>query len=159
MAANSHGRQLNTRPSYVYGNTARTLDVKKALSEAPTGEPLRAAKSENRKAHKMNMSFVYVLFLLGSMMITGYSLMTYIKLQTAITTKADSIATCETRLNNLTLANDDEYSKMINTVDLDAIRTVAIEKLGMVIPTSNQKITYTRENSDYVRQVNDIKLK
>ncbi len=86
----------------------------------------------------------------------GYALVGYLKLQADITRTVENISYLETTLNNLTLANDDEYSKMINAVDFDEIRRVAIEELGMVYASEDQIITYTRENSDYVRQLNDL---
>ena len=45
---------------------------------------------------------------------------------------------------------------MVNAVDLEEVRRVAVEELGMVYADSSQVITYTRENSDYVRQLKDI---
>ncbi|MCR5279757.1 MAG: cell division protein FtsL [Lachnospiraceae bacterium] len=143
------------KKTYVYGSAARNIDVKRALEEAPTGEPLRTLRGEQKKQHKMHMGFVYVLFLVGCVAITGYALFSYLKLQSEISTLSNNISVHETMLNNLTLANDDEYSKMINAVDFDEIRKTAIE-MGMVYASEDQIITYTRENSDYVRQTNDL---
>ncbi len=56
----------------------------------------------------------------------------------------------------MTLANDDEYSKIVNAVDYDYIRQVAIEELGMVYASEDQIVSYTRENSDYVRQLTGL---
>lgn len=155
MAQNSHGRQYN-RNSYVYGNTARNIDVRKAIEEKPTGSPLREIKGERLRSSKMHMSIMYVAFLISAMLVTGYALVSYLGLQSDIANLNENIATYETRLNNLTLANDDEYSKMIETVNLDEIRTIAISELGMVYPNEDQIVSYVRENSDYVRQVNEL---
>ncbi len=141
---------------YVYGSAARNIDVRQALDEAPTGEPLRTLRGEQKKEHKMHMGFVYVLFLIACVTVTGYGLFTYLRLQSEITTLSNNISVHETQLNNLTLANEDEYSKMINAVDFDQIRKIAIEELGMVYASEDQIITYTRENSDYVRQTNGL---
>ncbi|MCR4728786.1 MAG: cell division protein FtsL [Lachnospiraceae bacterium] len=150
------GRQFNNRTPYMYGNAARNIDVRKAIEEAPTGEPLRTLRGERKKAHKMHMGFVYVLFLAVAVVVMGYALISYLKLQSEITSLSDSISVHQTALNNLTLANDDEYSKMVNAVDFDEIKRIAIEELGMVYASEDQIIAYTRENSDYVRQINDL---
>lgn len=144
------------RNSYVYGNTARNIDVLRAIEEAPTGEPLRTLRGEQKKAHKMHVGFLYAFFLVAAIAVTGYGLISYLRLQSEITTLANNVSVRETQLNNLTLANEDEYSKMINAVDFDEIRRVAIEELGMVYASEDQIISYTRENSDYVRQMNDL---
>ena len=144
------------RSSYVYGNTARNIDVRRAIEEAPTGEPLRTLRGERKKAHKMHVGFLYALVLIAAITITGYGLISYLRLQSEITTLANNVSVHETQLNNLTLANEDEYSKMVNAVDFDEIRRVAIEELGMVYASEDQIISYTRENSDYVRQMNDL---
>ncbi len=156
MATVRQGRQFNTKASYVYGNTVRNIDVRRAIEEAPTGEPLRTLRGEQKKAHKMHMGFVYVLFLMAAVTVMGYALISYLKLQSDIAGLSDNISYYETKLNNLTLANDDEYSKMINAVDFDEIRRIAIEELGMVYASEDQIISYVRENSDYVRQINDL---
>ena len=155
MADNRHGRQQN-KGAYVYGNTARRLDVQKAIEEKPTGEPLRIIRGNRRLERKMTVSFPYVLFLMLAMCTLGVSLVKYLEVQSDITCLSENISTYEARLNNLTLANDDEYSKMINATDLEEIREIAINELGMVYASEDQIITYTRENSDYVRQLNDL---
>lgn len=141
--------------TYVYGSAARNIDVRRAIEEAPTGEPLRTIRGEQKKEHKMHMGFIYVLFLVGCVTVTGYALFSYLRLQSEISLLTNRISAHETQLNNLTLANEDEYSKMINAIDYDEIRTKAIE-MGMVYPSEDQIITYTRENSDYVRQTNNL---
>ncbi len=140
---------------YIYGTAARNIDVKRALEEAPTGEPLRTLKGQRKKEHKMHMGFLYVFFLSACVTVMGYALFGYLRLQSEISVLSNDISVHETQLNNLTLANDDEYSKMVNAIDYELIRTKAIE-MGMVYPSEDQIITYTRENSDYVRQTNNL---
>lgn len=148
--------RTTNRNSYVYGNAARNIDLTTALDERPTGLHERELTSRKMRARKSGISFGYVLFLTAALVITAYTLISYLKLQSEITNYVDKIAYYETELNNKTLANDDDYSKMIESVDLDEIRTVAINELGMVYASEDQIISYTRENSDYVRQVNDL---
>ncbi len=153
MAVYSQGRQKN---AYITGAAARNIDVKRALEERPDFHTLKDYESEAKKESKMCMSFLYIMFLTVALVVMGYVLVSYLKLQSEITKMVDDIAFYETTLNNLTLANDDEYSKMETAVDYDEIRKIAIEELGMVYASENQIITYTRENSDYVRQLNDL---
>ena len=148
--------RTSSRNNYMRDNLARNIDVREALKERPTGEPLREYRGELKKQKKMSMGFLYVAFLGLAVVVLAASLVSYLKLQNDITTMVDDIAYYEQTLNNLTLANDDEYSKIVNAVDYDYIRQVAIEELGMVYASEEQIVTYEREYSDYVRQLADV---
>ena len=150
MARNSY------RNNYTRDNLARNIDVREALKERPTGEPLREYRGELKKQSKMSMGFLYVAFLGLAVAVLAGALVSYLKLQNDIATMVDDIAYYEQTLNNLTLANDDEYSKIVNAVDYDYIRKVAIEELGMVYASEDQIVSYERENSDYVRQLTGL---
>lgn len=152
----SQNRQVRRNSAYINGTAARNIDVRTAIEQAPTGEPLRKLNGEARRAKRMTMSLAYVLFLSIIFTLTGMAVVKYVSLQAELTASAERIAVYENKLNKLTLANDDEYSKMVNTVDLDEIRRIAIEELGMVYASEEQVIAYDREYSDYVRQVADI---
>ncbi len=102
------------------------------------------------------MGFVYVAFLGLAIFVFGSSVVSYVRLQAEISTTIDINSGLETELNNLTVANDDEYSNIVNDVDLNEIRRIAVEELGMVYVTPDQIVTYEREKSDYVRQFTDI---
>ncbi|MBO7333283.1 MAG: cell division protein FtsL [Lachnospiraceae bacterium] len=142
--------------TYVRGAEARKIDVRTAVFAEPTHRTLREMEGEKKRQKKMHMSFLYIAFLCAAFFCFGYSLISYIKLQAEINASVDRISAYEIELNNLTLANDDEYSKMVNAVDLEEVKRIAVEELGMVYADENQVITYTRENSDYVRQLQDI---
>ena len=144
------------RNNYNRDNLARNIDVREALKERPTGEPLREYRGELKKQSKMSMGFLYVAFLGLAVAVLAGALVSYLKLQNDIATMVDDIAYYEQTLNNLTLANDDEYSKIVNAVDYDYIRKVAIEELGMVYASEDQIVSYQRENSDYVRQLTGL---
>ena len=80
----------------------------------------------------------------------------YIGLQSEITASVKRIASMESTLNSLKTANDEEYSRIESSVDLDEIRRIAITELGMVYPDEDQIVTVPDEGNDYVRQVTDI---
>ncbi|MBP5623369.1 MAG: cell division protein FtsL [Lachnospiraceae bacterium] len=147
---------MSAKRNYVYGNAVRKADLRLEVYNEPTHRTLREIEGEKKREKKMRMSFLYVAFLLGAFVLLGKSLISYVQLQSDLTASANRISAYEQELNNLTLANDDEYSKMVNAVDLEEVRRVAVEELGMVYADSSQVITYTRENSDYVRQLKDI---
>lgn len=145
----------NTRNQvYVYGNTARQLNVQRAIQEEPRRNHNTAARKNRDRAVYMN--FGYVLFLAAAMLVTGMVLIHYIQLQSQITNNVEQIAHMESQLNDLKLANDEEYSRITSSIDLEEIKRIAIGELGMTYASEGQIVTFVNEGSDYVKQVADI---
>lgn len=67
-----------------------------------------------------------------------------------------NIAALEARLSELKAENDDEYNRVTTSVDLEKVREIAINELGMVYAKADQVILYNSQGSDYVRQYGDI---
>lgn len=102
------------------------------------------------------MNFGYVLFLAAAMLVTGMVLIHYIQLQSQITNNVEQIAHMESQLNDLKLANDEEYSRITSSIDLEEIKRIAIGELGMTYAAEGQIVTFVNEGGDYVKQVADI---
>lgn len=139
---------------YQYDNTARQLDVKRAIEEQPVKRLSNTTRKNRDRAVYMNLG--YVLFLVAAMAITAMVLISYIQLQSQITNNVTEISRMESRLNELKLANDEEYSRITSSLDLEEIRRIAIGELGMTYAAEGQIVTYTNEGSDYVKQLADI---
>lgn len=150
---NKVNNEIN-RTEYIYGNAVRkTAPVR----VNPTPERRGPVPVEhNPGKNKQGIGLLYIAFLTVMLGILVGSFLYYVRLNSQITALSDRVSIAQQKLDNLTLENDDEYSKMINTIDYDEIRRVAIEDLGMVYPSEDQIITYTLENSDYVRQFNNL---
>ncbi len=138
----------------MYGNTARELDVREAIREKPKKKPSIAVRKNQEKAMRMNPA--YVLFLTTALVVSSIILISYIRLQSEITNSINRIASLESELNALRLSNDEEYSRIESSVNLEEIKRIAIEELGMTYATEGQVVEYSSEGSDYVRQVADI---
>lgn len=147
-------RKIKNSNLYVYGNTARELDVRKAIHQKSRREKLNAARKNREKASHMNPG--YVLFLAAAMLISAFVLIGYIQLQSDITNSMNHIASLESELNDLRLSNDEEYSRIESSVNLEEIKKIAINELGMTYAGEGQIVEYSSEGSDYVRQVADI---
>lgn len=144
-----------SRYPQVQGNTVRKLQTAPGnLEAAPKRQISNATRKNREKAHHMNMG--YVLFLALALIIAGFILTRYIGLQSDITSSINHIARLERELNNLKLANDEEYSRITNSIDLEEIKRVAIQELGMHYAEEGQIIDFTGSSSDYVRQVASI---
>lgn len=151
------GRQYNTSrgsTAYIQGNTVRKLDESLYAPRQPKKQISHTARKNREKAD--HMSFGYVLFLACALVAAGIILTGYIGLQSDITNSINSISSLESRLNNLKLDNDEEYSRITSNIDLEEVKRVAIQELGMRYAKEGQIITFSDEGSNYVRQIADI---
>lgn len=152
------GRQYDSRntgrsvkSTYVYGNTARRLDVRRELEEEPKRQISHVARKNREKAHHMN--FGYVVFLIAAFCTCAFILINYIQLQAELTNRTKGLAALDSKLNTLRLANDEEYNRITSSIDLEEIKRVAIGELGMTYAEQGQIITYNGVDNDYMRQV------
>ncbi|MDE6844219.1 MAG: cell division protein FtsL [Lachnospiraceae bacterium] len=139
---------------YVQGNVVRKLDVTKEIERQPQKKISNTARKNRERAK--HMSAGYVLFLCMALIATGIILVNYIGLQSDITNSVKHISTLEKQLNDLKLANDEEYSRITSNIDLEEIKRIAIQELGMQYAEEGQIVSFASENHDYVKQMADI---
>lgn len=139
---------------YVQGNTVRKAQpVRKMPEKAPKRVSNTVRKNRERAKH---MSAGYVLFLSAALASACIILVYYIGLQSDITNSVKHIAALERQLNELKVANEEDYSRISSSVDLEEIRRIAIQELGMQYAREGQIISFASENSDYVKQMAEI---
>lgn len=156
MAADKRRRRQNPNNRiYVDGNTVRKIQPvpKKAPAHAPKKLSHTARKNRDKAAY---MNLGYVMFLAAAVTAMGFICIQYLQLQADITGRVKNIAKLESTLNDLKLANDEEYARIMGSVDLEEIKRVAMEELGMKYASESQIVTYSGDSSDYVRQYRDI---
>ena len=54
------------------------------------------------------------------------------------------------------MKNDEDYARVLSSVDMEYVRDVAINKLGMVYAAQGQVQTYDSQEGDFVRQYEDV---
>lgn len=148
------GGQRRQTYRYIEGNTARKLDVRRAIEEQPKKRLSNETRKNRDRAYYMN--FGYVIFLAAALFVAAYVLIGYIRLQADLTAQVEQIASLESRLNSLKLENDEELVRINSSIDLEEIKRIAIGELGMTYAAEGQIINYTNESSDYVRQFGEI---
>lgn len=144
----------NRNGYYVHGNTVRKLDVTREIERRPQPKVSNRTRKNRDKAKHMNAG--YVLFLCAALVVTGVILVNYIRLQSDITNSVKQISKLEKELNDLKLANDEEYSRISSSIDLEEIKRIAIQELGMQYAEEGQIVTFASESNDYVKQIADI---
>lgn len=150
---NRQGRQVNierARGYYVDGNTVRrTAPVRRDHVKLSRIE--HAARRNRDKARYMN--FGYVLFLSVAVFITALTLLGYVKSQSELTMSIKNVAALESELNSLKLSNDENLARIEASVNLEEIKRIAVEDLGMTYAKEGQVIVIENEGNDYVRQL------
>lgn len=157
MAVNRNDRRGTAyRDSiYVQGNTARKLKALPAYEEQQSRKKISSRTRKNRERF-LHMNIGSVLSMAVAMVVAGMILTVYLNLQSDITNSIKHIASLESTLNELRMENDENYSRITNSVDLEEVKRVAMQELGMRYAEEGQIIRFNGEGSDYIRQVGSI---
>lgn len=138
---------------YVQGNTVRKLS---ALPE--TREPIHkvGGQTKRNRARALRMNIGSILFFAVAIVTAGFILTGYITLQSDITNSIKHISKQEKYLNDLRLDNDENYSRITSNINLEEVKRIAIQELGMRYAEEGQIVVFNGEGSDYVRQTGEI---
>lgn len=142
---------------YIDGNTVRKLEPRRIPEEAPRKAPARKPNHEVRKNRDKasHMNAGYVLFLAAALCAAALILVNYIQLQSDLTNLTRNVADRQSQLNSLKLLNDEEYNRIVSSIDLEEIKRVAMGELGMVYAQEGQIVEYEGKKTDYMRKVSD----
>lgn len=149
--------------NYIDGSTVRKAETAPVRRTPPGPAPQRAHRAQPRRTVRGRrqvrvapMNIGYIAVVVCALAVTCVVLISYIGLQSAITGHINNISRLESELNDLKLSNDELYTKIMSSVDLEEIKRIAVNELGMKYAKEGQVITYSGEGSDYVRQYSDI---
>lgn len=145
---------MERRRGVIEGNTVRKIQP----VERPARER-RQSRQVQRHPEKSGVQYVnvlYTIFLAAAACMVLWSCVRYLQLQAETTSRVENIAALETQLEELRKENDDNYTRIMTSVDLDYIKDVAINELGMVYAQEDQVILYDGGTRDYVRQSGEI---
>lgn len=147
-----------TADVYFDGNAARRIEAAEIPQRVYVGMP-EEKKGRVRKPIECGMTGYTMLFLVISIGIFAGMCTKYLALQSELAQKSHMISQKEAMVNNLKLANDEEYARIMGSVDLEKIKLIAMDELGMTYPSSGQIVSYVDNDSDYVRQYGSIPKK
>lgn len=147
MAASRRRRQ-----EYIEGNTVRKIQPLKQRPARKQEPGRQAARRPGKKEKIQYVNIFYTVFLVTAAVVLLWSCVNYLQLQAETTSRVKHIASLEAQLENLRKENDDNYTRIMTSVDLDYIKDVAINELGMVYAKEDQVILYDGGTRDYVRQ-------
>ena len=143
------------KTAYLEGTAARQLERGFEAEKLPVRKKISNSTRKNReRAFHMNLG--YVAFLTAALILVSVTLCNYLEVQSDLTNSVKRISTMEAKYNNLKLANDEEYYRIISSVDLEHVKAVAIGELGMTYAKEGQIVNVEDSKADYVRQTADL---
>lgn len=118
--------------------------------------PTRRRKSAGQRARDAQVTprFLMATFILCAFMVA--IVVGFLCLKEKITEQRKEIASLEMQINSLKTDNDAYYMKVMASVDLEAIRDAAMNRLGMQPAGKSQIRYYDTAGSSYVRQYQEV---
>ena len=98
------------------------------------------------------MSKGYVAFLAIAAVVVLFACMQYLQLQSEITSRSNYITSLQQELADAKEANTTRYNVIMNSMNLEQIRDIAINDFGMVYAEADQIIKYQRPDKSAVTQ-------
>ncbi len=139
----------------IEGNTVRVTEEMPRVREGERrSAPVRKVHETHESALIMN--YRYVLFLTVAAIAVVAICIHYLKLQAVSTKLQKKTVALQTQLKDLEIENDIVYNEIISGIDLEHVKEVATEKLGMEYPSQNQIVSYEAVSCDYAKQFEEI---
>lgn len=143
--------------NYNYGTAAPAYETRRyARPEREYEDNRRNQHSTSRRQaqkRRLNVSPIGMLFVTAAFAFLAIVMINYVQLQGELTSTVKNVAKKQVALTNLVSANDEAYSRVISSVDINDIEQIARGELGMRYATEGQVITYTSVGNDYMRKV------
>lgn len=149
---------------YINGNTVRELESqpirrerrsRQEIEEARRKKSRRNAARRNRE-RALSMGKKNVCFLTICVLLSAFAAISLIKIESSISTRMRDVANLESQIANLRADNDAKNKELNTSVDLEQIKDIAMNQLGMTYASEDQVIYYQVDNNNYMDQYQDI---
>lgn len=154
MARRTVSNRKTTYRAEVQGNVARQLYAVPDRREKVNG-PVEVPRRK-RKQVQNTLSIPYCIFLTVACVLTLTLGAYYLQQQALSTSTQKQIASLESQLAELKKVNADELNRIETSVNLEEIRDIAINELGMVYATQENVVLYKNTTQNYVSQYTDV---
>lgn len=143
---------------YEEGSALRKLSAvpQELPGEYPEEQPVRRQRTAGRRARNAQIT---PRFLIGTVVLCAAMVafvVGFLCLKEKIIEQNRHIASLENQINDLKSDNDAYYNKVMASVDLEAIREAAMNRLGMKYAEESQIQYYDTDGSSYVRQYQEV---
>ena len=139
--------------TYVSGNVVRK-EATVAPKQVQQREVSQRVRSNRNKAMHMNRG--YVTFLAVAAIVTLFTCVQYLQLQSDITSRSKHITSLQQELSAAKEANTTKYNSIMNSMNLEQIRDIAMNEFGMVYADEDQVVKYQSPTGKSVMQYASI---
>ena len=140
--------------SYVYGNVVRKEKIAVPDHAGQSKEVSHRVRTNRTKAMHMNRG--YVTFLAVAAIVALFACVQYLQLQSDISKRSKHITALQQELADAKEENTTRYNVIMNMMNLEEIREIAVNELGMVYAQPEQIIKYQRVGNSAVTQYSKI---
>lgn len=144
--------RMGTYRTEVQGNVVRKVFVETPYHQ----EEQRPEKVHHRKQKKNTLSIPYCVFLAAVSAVALGVGAKYLQQQAMNVSNQKTITSMESQLTEMKKNNADNLNRIESSIDLDEIRRIAIEELGMKYATEDNVILYKNNSRNYVSQYEEI---
>lgn len=143
---------------YIQDNVVR----KPRFEEDPEIEYGHSRQGELNRERRRNKEFAqamnrrYIGFLLAAAVCVFFAAAVYLSQIASTDDAKQNVQTLQSQIADLKAQNDETQSRMDASVNPEQIRQTAMDELGMVYAGQDQILNYDYEESDYVRQYEEI---
>ncbi len=138
------------------GNAVRKLQVFSLEEENQQKKRQVSHVARKNRAKALRMSRGYVLFLaLVSTAALGMCV-NFLQLKAVLTTQSETVASLESQLSQLKAENDALYNTTLSSVNMEEVKSIAMNRLGMSPADEDQIVTFSLSGNSYVRQYEDV---
>lgn len=151
--------------NYIDGNTVRRMeaapDYRREREERIRRERQKEQQRRQRAVRRnqeraLRTSKSYVAFMTMAVLVFATFTGLYIKIQSDVTVRMKTIASLESQIADVKADNDEAYKRINTSVNLEAVRNVAMTELGMSYAKESQIIYYSVDDDDYMNQYSEI---
>lgn len=150
-------RRVNNirRQKYVQGTVITRENVAEAMNQQFTViNPQEAVKNEKAKSYNF-LDVPRVLVIMTCFIAVATVYVTSITKYTILT---KTVSNLESQLDRKRLTNEENKQRIDGSINLEEVKRIAVEELGMTYATDGQVIIVSDEGCDYVRQMEDLPL-
>lgn len=151
----NHRMKTNTYRTEVQGNVVRKVQVEAPKRHERVEGPI-AVPRRSRKPERDTLSIPYCIFLAVACVLTLTLGAYYLQQQALSTSSQKQIAALESELAALKKTNADDLNRIETSVNLEEIRDIAINELGMVYATQDNVVLYKNTSQNYVSQYEEV---
>ena len=173
MAASERSIQSNRRTNHApqrrsYTNTYIDGNVIRHVEAVPKKRPDRRRREQEERRQEarvmarknreraLRMNVPYVSFLTAVSVATVFVCVNFLQHQSEGISYRNEIASLESQLTEQKLANDNAYEEALSSVNMEDVKNIAVNDLGMTYADEGQIIIYSNQDGDYIRQYTEI---